>query len=78
MVLKLSELNKGDKAIIKRVQADNQLKHRLHSFGIIRGEELEVKGCSFGKQTIEVDIDNTLIALRKDEAKKIEVEKLNS
>jgi ferrous iron transport protein A len=72
----LSDLNLGDRAVIKNINADNQLKHRLYSFGLVRGEELEVRGCSLGKNTIEVDVDNTLIALRVEEAKKIEVERV--
>jgi len=36
---------------------------------------LEVKGCSLARQTMEIDVDGTLIALRKEEAEKIEVRK---
>jgi len=74
--MKLSQLRKGEKALIVNIHADKALKDRLASFGILRGEEVEVKGCSVGKQTIEVDVDGTLIALRAEEADKIEVEKL--
>ena len=74
--MNLSQLNKGDRAIIKDIKADAELKNRLISFGIIKGEELEVKGYSLAKQTIEIDIDGTLIALRKEEANKIEVERV--
>ncbi|WP_456429378.1 FeoA family protein [Nitratifractor sp.] len=71
----LTELRKGDRGTIRRIDADPELKHRLHSFGIIPGETLEVKGCSLARQTMEIDVDGTLIALRKEEAEKIEVEK---
>ncbi len=70
----LTELKKGDRAQIKKINADPELKHRLHSFGIIPGEELEVKGCSLARQTMEIEVDGTLFALRKEEAEKIEVE----
>ncbi len=75
--MKLSEMKKGEKALIKDITADTELKNRLLSFGIGRGEELEVKGCSLAKQTIEIDIDGTLIALRKEEADRIQVEPIN-
>ena len=49
---------------------------RLTSLGVTRGEELTVKGCSLGKQTMEIEVGSTLIAVRADEAKLIEVEKI--
>ena len=76
--MRLSELKRGQKGVIKNILADPELKQRLYSFGVIRGEELEVKGYSLAKQTIEIDIDGTLIALRKEEADKIEVEKIEN
>ena len=74
----LTELRKGDRAVITRLHADPELRHRLHSFGIIPGETLEVKGCSLARQTMEIDVDGTLIALRKEQAEKIEVRKEHS
>ncbi|MCF6207310.1 MAG: ferrous iron transport protein A [Sulfurovum sp.] len=73
--MRLHELHKDDKAKIIRIHADKPLKDRLASFGVMRGEELTVKGCSLAKQTMEVEVEGTLIALRKEEAEKIEVEK---
>ncbi len=74
--MKLSELTKGDKAEIMKVNADKALRDRLISFGVMRGEELTIKGCSLAKQTMEIEVGSTLIALRADEAEKIEVEKI--
>jgi Fe2+ transport system protein FeoA len=74
--MKLSELHKGDRAIILKIETDESLKGRLVSFGIARGSELSIEACSMGKQTIEIMVDDTLIGLRAEEAKKIEVEKL--
>ncbi len=70
----LTQLHKGDRGVIKRIHAEPELKNRLHSFGIIPGESLEVKGCSLACQTMEIDVDGTLIALRKEEAERIEVD----
>ena len=74
--MKLSQLTKGDRAIIKKVDTDEALKGRLVSFGITRGSELSVEACSLAKQTISIMVDDTLIGLRVSEAKHIEVEKI--
>ena len=74
--MKLTELTKGEKAEITKIHAEKALKDRLSSFGVMRGEELLVKGCSLAKQTMEIEVGSTLIALRKDEADKIEIEKI--
>jgi len=74
--MKLTELTKGDKAEIINIHADKALRDRLNSFGVMRGEELTVKGCSIAKQTMEIEVGSTLIAVRADEAEKIEVEKI--
>jgi len=72
----LIDLEKGNTATIVKIHADKALKDRLTSFGVMRGEELTVKGCSIGKQTMEILVGSTLIAVRADEAKRIEVEKI--
>ena len=41
--MKLSDLKKGDQAIIKKIDAEESLKQRLASFGVGRGEELIVE-----------------------------------
>lgn len=72
----LSDLRKGMQAEIVKIHADKALKDRLTSFGVMRGETLLVKGCSLAKQTMEIEVGSTLIAVRADEADKIEVEQL--
>ena len=74
--MNLIELIKGDRAEIIKINADKALRDRFSSFGVMRGEELLVKGCSLAKQTMEIEVGSTLIALRADEADKIEVEKI--
>ena len=74
----LTDIRKGDKAEIIKVHADKALKDRLVSFGVMRGEILSVKGCSLAKQTMEIEVGSTLIALRADEAEKIEITQINS
>ena len=73
----LSELHKGDKAEIITINADKALKDRLTSFGVMRGETLVIKGCSLARQTMEIEVGSTHIALRAEEASKIEVRQIN-
>jgi len=75
--MRLSDLKKGDRAIIKKIEAEESLKQRLASFGIGREEELKIQTYSIGKKTYEIVVNDTMIALRDEEAKKIEVEKIN-
>ena len=74
--MKLTELTKGDKAEIVKIHADKPLRDRLSSFGVMRGEALTVKGCSLAKQTMEIQVGSTLIAVRADEAEKIEIKQI--
>jgi len=69
----LSELHKGERAEIVRLNADKVLRDRFASFGILPGEEVVVRECSLAKQTIEIEVGLTTIALRKEEADKIVV-----
>jgi len=73
----LRDLHKGNKAEIINIHADKVLRDRLTSFGVMPGEILNVKGCSLGKQTMEIEVGSTLIALRADEADKIEVRQID-
>ena len=74
--MKLSDLHKGDRAKIQKINTDDSLKSRLQSFGVGRGSELSVENCSMAKQTMEILVDGTYIALRAEEASQIEVERL--
>ena len=71
--MQLNELEKGQKARIVRIDAESTLKNRLMSFGVIRGAYLSVEEYSPAKKTIKIMIDATMIALRFDEARHIEV-----
>ncbi len=72
--MRLSDLSKNQEAIVIRVNASGELKQRLASFGLLKGAYVKVIDCSLGKSTIEIMVDSTLLALRREEAEKIEVE----
>lgn len=71
--MKLTELKKQEDAVVQKVNADGELKHRLASFGLLKGANIKIIDCSLGKSTIEIMVDGTLLALRKSEAENIEV-----
>ncbi len=72
--MKLTQLQKGQKAIIKKIDAPLDLKQRLYSLGVVKGTEIELIDYSLGKSTLEIKAGNSLIALREKEAQQIEVE----
>ena len=72
--MKLYELKKGQKAIVKNIYGNKEMKQRLLSLGLTKGAEVEVIDCSLTKSNIEIMVDTTLLALRREEAQNIEVE----
>ncbi len=74
--MSIYELLMGQKARIVTIHAAPDLKHRLGSLGIRRHADIEVRAFSLGKQTVELQIDDTLIGLRAGEMQMIEVEPL--
>jgi len=71
--MRVSQLKKGEKATILSIDAPKVLRERFNSLGIIVGEELLVKHYSWAKKSIEIEVSQTLIILRDEEADKIEV-----
>lgn len=71
----LNELSKNECAKIIAIKCTDKLKARLSSFGITRGSDVFIIEHTLSKNTIEIKINNTKIALRKSEATLIEVEK---
>ena len=74
--MKLSELKKGEEALIVKIDTDDSLRDRLFSFGISKGSQLYIENCSLAKQTISVEVEGTKVGLRVSEASQIEVERV--
>jgi Fe2+ transport system protein FeoA len=74
--MRLNELEKGDVAVIKKIYAKEPLRSRLLAFGFARGEKVKILEHTLAKNTFEVEINNTKVALREEEAKEIEVERV--
>ncbi len=69
----LDQLNINEVAIITAINCDEILKNRFYSFGIIKGEKIEIAELTLAKSTIEIKINQSKIALRLSEASKIEI-----
>jgi len=72
----LSEMNAGENAVVTHIEADGELKQRLFSFGLRKGSQLKIKATSIAKSTMEIEVGSTLLALRFEEAKRIEVQRV--
>jgi ferrous iron transport protein A len=70
---KLLECKKGDKVKIIKLNAKDELKQRLISFGLMKEVEVEVLEQAPRKKTIEIKVGKMRIALRAEEAELIEV-----
>lgn len=71
----LSDLKKGENALVKTLHCEGELKTRLLSLGLGQGEKVTVLSKSGGGATVEVMLFSGRLALRKGEARAIEVEK---
>jgi len=72
--MKLSELEKGRKAIINHLDLDDDLKKRFSSMGLNSGTVLKVCRKTFGCDSLHVKIEHSsCLALSKQEASRIEV-----
>jgi len=72
--MSLSDLQINQKAIVKKIDCSDELKQRFYSFGVIKGAEIFIQNISLARNTIEIVVEDTSIALRLEEAKSIEVE----
>ena len=72
--MRLSELHPKEKAIIKSIGDIGKLKNRLMEFGVLCGEPVQIVRIAPLGDPIEMRIGDEYLALRYEEAQKIEVE----
>ena len=72
----LNDCKKACKVKVVQLNSPSDLKQRLISFGIMKETLIEVLEYAPAKSTIEVKVGKMRIALRAQEAKLIEVEKI--
>ncbi len=72
--MSLSELERGKKASVKHIDTQKEeIRSRLHALGVVKGEKVEVLKHTLAKQTYEIKVGNSRIALRKEEADSVKV-----
>lgn len=69
----LSELNKGEKAVIVKVMGHGGFRKRIVEMGFVQGKVVEVKNIAPLRDPIEYHIMGYDVSLRKSEAEKIEI-----
>ncbi len=72
--MKLSDLPIKKDAKIIKVDCSKDLKQRFYSFGIIKGATVFIEAMSLAKNTMEINVEDTSIGIRVEEARTIEVE----
>lgn len=72
----LLNMKKGEMAAIDAINVNSDLKERLNSLGLIRNNHICIKNFGLFKSTVQVMIHNTFVALRREEARLIEVHKI--
>lgn len=70
----LTQVQFGKKYAIQKVTAEEPLRSRLFSFGFTKGNEVTVLEYTLTKQTYDVIIEDSQVALRAEEAQNILVE----
>jgi len=73
--MSIFDMDIGERAKIVQIHASSELKLRLQSLGLARGVDIEVREFALGRQNVELDVEDTLVGLRIEEMKMIEVEK---
>lgn len=72
----LLNMEVGEMLAVDAVNVDGELKRRLGIMGLTTGSQICIKHYGWFRSTVQVMINRTLIALRKDEALQIEVHKI--
>ncbi|MFN4245980.1 MAG: ferrous iron transport protein A [Brevinematia bacterium] len=74
MMMKLSNAKKGNKGRIVKIDGDKEFKKKVNVMGILEGEEFSVSEVFPMGSPIIINIRNSKIALRKDEAERLTVD----
>jgi len=72
--MRLTQMRIGQEATIKKVRAPEAVKNRLYAMGIAKGNPIRLLDHTLKKETWEVEVQGTRVALRREEAEGIEVE----
>lgn len=72
----LLDIKAGEMVSVDSMNVSEELKRRLNSFGVMKNAQICVKQFGLFKSTVQVMVYRSLIAIRKDEARLIEVHKI--
>jgi len=72
--MSVNEMKIGQVGVIKKITATEPFKSRLFSLGIVKGEKIRLLKHTIAKNTYEIEVNKSKIALRNEEAKMIIVE----
>ncbi|MBN2825528.1 MAG: ferrous iron transport protein A [Campylobacterales bacterium] len=73
--MSIFDMDIGERGKIIDIHAKSDLKLRLQSLGLNRDVDIEVRAFALRKKNVELLVDDTLVALREEEMKMIEVSK---
>ncbi|HIP13696.1 MAG TPA: ferrous iron transport protein A [Arcobacter sp.] len=71
--MKLSDLQINQSSVVTKISCVADLKQRFYSFGITKGATIMVEAISLTKNTMEINVEDTSIGIRVEEANTIEV-----
>ncbi|MGL1935100.1 MAG: ferrous iron transport protein A [Fibrobacterales bacterium] len=74
--MNLNDLEVGKKATITEITAKDELRHRLYSFGIRPGNDVEMKNVSFNHANLQIMVQSSLTNLRAEEALMVTIKEL--
>ena len=72
----LLQMKAGEMLAVDAINVNEALKQRLCAMGLTRDAHICIKHFGWFKSTVQIMINRSLIALRKDEAQLIEVHKI--
>ncbi|TLD85167.1 hypothetical protein LS70_001045 [Helicobacter sp. MIT 11-5569] len=71
----INSLKDGEYGVIARIDANEKMRERLFSFGLVKSSHIKRVKSSLGGSTILVEIDRSCVALRAEEAESIIIQK---
>ena len=74
--MSIMDLKIGDSAVIMDIQQPSKIKMRLNEFGVVKGAKITLKRIGPFRSTVEIEVFDYYLALRKSIASKIIVGKL--
>ncbi|MBM4196936.1 MAG: ferrous iron transport protein A [Gammaproteobacteria bacterium] len=72
----LDELTPGSRATIRRISGDGPAVQRLMALGLLEGSTIALTRRAIGGDPVEVEIMGYALSLRREDARRVEIELL--